>query len=66
MGYYHSFESLECDLGQLVDQTKRLRCKNELACKYLDHIMSTATMYLRRKQADFLSKWRVYYESRFN
>jgi hypothetical protein len=64
MGYYHSLESLERDLCELVEKTKKTRCKNELALKYLDYFMSTATMYLRRKQTDFLSKWRVYYESR--
>lgn len=64
MGYYHSLESLERDLGELVEKTKKTRCKNELALKYLDYLMNTATMYLRRKQTDFLSKWRVYYESR--
>lgn len=64
MGYYHSLESLEKDLCQLIENTKKARCRNELACKYLDYVMNSAGIYLRKRQTDFLSKWRVYYESR--
>ena len=65
MGYYHSLESLELDLGILVENTRKNRCKNELACRYMDYVMNGAVVYLRKKQNEFLVKWRAYYESRF-
>ena len=65
VGQYHSLESLEKDIEVIVEATKRTRCKNELACRYIDMFFNSATVYLRKKIPDFLAKWRTWYDARF-
>lgn len=65
IGYYHSLDSLEADLIKLVATTKATRCKNDLACKYMDHFQNGAVACLKKKQEEFLKKWRTFYEGKF-
>jgi hypothetical protein len=65
VGQYHSLQSLTDDLNLIVQNAKLLRCKNDLACKYLDQFFIAAQVHINKKNTEFLQKWRLYHEAKF-
>ena len=64
-GYYHQLDTLKDEITHLVEKVIKKRCIGELSVRYLRKVLQASYAHLDRKKNDFITKWRVFFETKF-
>ena len=64
-GYYQSLDDLSNAFVSLINRSKHERCKNGLAIEYLNQLKEIGTAEIQKKKQEFLTKWRIFFKTRF-
>jgi hypothetical protein len=63
--FYHNLNDLVTDLELVVKRTIAGRCLNQSAKIYCTSLLAKAVAFIKTKKAEFKTKWRSYFDSKF-